>query len=164
MTLFATNIYTGGTIVSNGVLLVNGSIISGTNGGPVTVSGGTLGGSGTIGGAVTVQSGGTLAPGAGTNVAGTVLTLNSNLTLQAGSTTIMQVSHSTNPDQITSAGTITYGGILMVSTNAGDATPYGVGDTFHVVQSEWWHVTVPAADSPRFNRRPDRAWGGAAPT
>ena len=42
----------------------------------------------------------------------------------------MQVSHSTNPDQFTSTGTITYGGILMVSTNAGDATPYGVGDTF----------------------------------
>jgi PKD repeat protein len=63
-------------------------------------------------------------------VAGTVLTLNSNLTLQAGGTTIMQVSHSTSPDQITSAGTITYGGILMVATNAGDATPYHAGDKF----------------------------------
>ena len=41
----------------------------------------------------------------------------------------MQVSHSAN-DQITSAGTITYGGMLMVSTNAGDATPYGLGDSF----------------------------------
>jgi autotransporter-associated beta strand protein len=130
LTLTGTNTYTGPTTVSNGVLLVNGSITnSATNDGPVTVSGGTLGGLGTLGGAVTVQSGGTLAPGAGTNVAGTVLTLNSNLTLQAGSTTIMQVSHSAN-DQVTSAGTITYGGTLMIATNAGDATPYHVGDKF----------------------------------
>jgi len=49
-----TNIYTGNdtgsgsTIVSNGALLVNGSISNG----PVSVTGGTLGGSGSIGGTV----------------------------------------------------------------------------------------------------------------
>jgi autotransporter-associated beta strand protein len=132
LTLNGTSTYSGPTTVSNGVLLVNGGIWNSTNNGPVTVSGGTLGGSGILGGAVTVQTGGILAPGAGTNVAGTVMTLNSNLTLQAGSTTLMQVSHGTTPtsDQVSSAGTITYGGILMVATNAGDGTPYQVGDTF----------------------------------
>jgi autotransporter-associated beta strand protein len=129
LTLTGTNTYSGGTTVSNGVLLVNGGIYNGTNDEPITVSGGTLGGSGTLGGAVTNQAGGTLAPGAGVNVAGTVLTLNSNLTLLAGSTTIMQVSHSAN-DQIVSAGTITYGGTLMIATNAGDSTPYAAGQKF----------------------------------
>ena len=129
MMLSSTNGYTGNTLVSNGVLLVNGSIISGTNNGSVIVIGGTLGGSGIIGGSVTNQVGGTLAPGAGTNVSGTILTLNSNLTLQAGGTVLMQVSHSAN-DQIISAGTITYGGILMIATNAGDATPYAACDKF----------------------------------
>ena len=130
LTLTGTNTYSGGTIVSNGVLLVNGGIYNGTNDAPVIVVGGTLGGGGTIGGAVTNQSGGILVPGAGTNVAGTVMTLSSNLTLLAGSTTLMQVVHGSPADQVTSAGTITYGGILMVATNAGDGTPYQVGDTF----------------------------------
>ena len=127
-TLAGVNTYSGPTVVSNGVLQITGSIGVGTN--FVTIQGGTLSGSGTINATVTNQVGGTLEPGAGTNVAGTVLTLNSNLTLLAGSTTIMQVVHGGPADQITSAATITYGGILMVATNAGDATPYQVGDTF----------------------------------
>ena len=131
MRLDGTNTYTQFTTISNGTLLVNGSIINITNNGPVSVKGGTLGGFGLIAGAVTVQSGGTLAPGAGTNVAGTVLTLNSNLTVQTGGTVQMQVSHSAN-DSITCSGTITYGGMLMITTNAGDATPYQVGDTFYL--------------------------------
>ena len=157
-TLAGTNTYSGPTVVSNGVLQINGSI--GTN--SVTVAGGTLSGSGTIGGAVTVQAGGTLAPGAGTNVAGTVLTLNSNLTVQTGGTVQMQVSHSAN-DPITCSGTITYGGMLMISTNAGDATPYQVGDTFTC--SIWVLPAAPmarAAVLSRSNRRPDRVWAGAA--
>jgi autotransporter-associated beta strand protein len=131
MMLSSTNGYTGNTLVSNGVLLVNGSIISGTNNGSVIVIGGTLGGSGIIGGSVTNQVGGTLAPGAGTNVSGTILTLNSNLTLQTGSITIMKASHSTGADQITSAGIITYGGLLLINTN-GDSTPYTAGDTIQL--------------------------------
>jgi fibronectin-binding autotransporter adhesin len=133
MTLSAVNTYGGGTIVSNGTLLINGSIGNFTNTLNITnvvnIYGGTLGGSGIIFSMVTNQAQGTLAPGALTNVAGTVLTVNSNLTMLGGSTNIMQVSHSAT-DKITSSGTITYGGILMVATNAGDATPYSVGDTF----------------------------------
>jgi autotransporter-associated beta strand protein len=132
LTLGGTNIYSGTTTVSNGVLLVNGSINNdNTNDAPITVSGGTLGGLGTLGGAVTINSGGTLAPGAGTNVAGTVLTLNSNLTLQVGGTTLMQAVHGASPDQITSAGTITYGGLLLINTN-GDSTPYQAGNTIQL--------------------------------
>jgi PKD repeat protein len=59
------------------------------------------------------------------------LTLNSNLTLQTGSITIMKASHSTGADQITSAGIITYGGLLLINTN-GDSTPYTAGDTIQL--------------------------------
>jgi hypothetical protein len=104
--------------VSNGTLLVNGVI--GTN--SVTINGGTLGGYGTISGLVTNAAGGTLAPGAFTNAAGTVLTLSSNLTLLTGSTNIMQLSldHSTNDIVFMNGGTITYGGVLAVVTNGLD--------------------------------------------
>ena len=76
-----TNSYTGGTIVSGGVLNVTNTTGSATGTGAVTVGGlTTLGGAGFISGAVTVNSGGTLAPG---NSVGT-LTVGS-LTLDAGS-------------------------------------------------------------------------------
>jgi autotransporter-associated beta strand protein len=124
--LSAVNTYYGPTVVSNGTLVVNGSI---TTNSVLILTNGTLGGSGTVNGVVTNQ--GTLAPGAITNVAGTVLTLNNNLTLLPGSTSIMQVSHiSPTSDRITSSGTIAYGGTLTIVTNAGDATAYQAGDTF----------------------------------
>ena len=116
---------TGSTIVSNATLLVSGSI---GNGQVNILNGGTLGGGGIIGGAVTNQSGGTIQPGAGASTAGTVLTI-SNLTLLSGGTTIMKVSHNNHTnDQVASSG-IGYGGILTVTTNAGDA-PLNFGDSF----------------------------------
>jgi autotransporter-associated beta strand protein len=131
MTLSAANNYSGNTFVSNGVLQITGSIgVNATN--FVIISGGTLAGSGTINASVTNQSGGTLAPGAGMNEAATTLNINNNLTMLNGSTNLMQVSH-TADDQISMvSGTLTYGGILLVATNAGDATPYQVGNTFTV--------------------------------
>lgn len=81
-TLGGTNTYTGGTTVSNGVLLVNNAGGSGTGTGSVLVkSGATLGGTGTVGGAVTVESGGRLAPGASTGT----LTLTNGLAMANGS-------------------------------------------------------------------------------
>ncbi len=69
------------------------------------------------------------------STAGTVLTLKTNLTLNTGSTNIMQVSHNNqNSDNIASSGTIAYGGTLMVVTNAGDA-PFVLGDTFTLFTS-----------------------------
>jgi fibronectin-binding autotransporter adhesin len=127
--LDAVNTYKGSTVVSNGTLVVNGSI---TTNSVLILTNGTLGGSGTVNGVVTNQ--GTLAPGAITNVAGTVLTLNNNLTLLPGSTTIMQVSHNgfnglLISDNVNCGGnTIAYGGTLTIVTNAGDAVTYQVGD------------------------------------
>jgi len=74
--LLAANTYAGTTTVSNGTLLVNGSIGTGA----VTVkSGATLGGSGTLGGSVTVN--GTTLPG----VNGATNTIGGNLTYATGS-------------------------------------------------------------------------------
>ncbi len=133
MTMSGANTYSGPTIISNGVLQVTstGSIGPGTNQATsvVNILGGTLAGSGTIYSSLTNGFGGTLAPGTGTNVPGTVLTVNSTVTLLPTSTTIMKVSHSAN-DQITVSGPVTYGGVLTVATNAGDATPYQVNQTF----------------------------------
>ena len=114
LTLSGTNSYTGGTTVSAGTLLVNGSLTTSA----VTVgSGGTLGGSGLLGALLTVQSGGVLSPG---NSPGALAA--AALDLQAGSTTFMEVVGSgaaagvagTDYDQIqiTTSGGLTYGGSL----------------------------------------------------
>ena len=79
LTLAGANTYTGNTVISNGTLVVNGSLGSGA----VTVASGTLGGAGGINGATTVDAGALLA--AGNNGIGT-LTISSNLTLSASST------------------------------------------------------------------------------
>ena len=108
--------YSGGTIVSGGVLLASNSTGSATGSGVVTVaSGGTLGGPGAIGGMVTNQSGGAIAPGAGVSAAGTVLTINSNLTLSAGSLVYFNLGTlASGPnDQIVANGAMTLDGAVF---------------------------------------------------
>jgi autotransporter-associated beta strand protein len=59
--LGGTNSYTGTTTIDGGILVVNGSLASGS---AVTVtSGGTLGGTGTVSGTVAAKSGGIVGPG-----------------------------------------------------------------------------------------------------
>jgi len=108
MELDAANTYRGLTTVSNGTLLVNGSLGSGG----VLVAGGTLGGNGTITGAVTNNAGGTLSPdpsGVGT------LTISGNLVLNAGSTNVFAVNGSTPANNsVALGGSATYGGVLQI--------------------------------------------------
>ena len=75
--LTGANSYAGTTVVSSGILLINGDQSAAT-GATNVASGATLGGLGTIGGNVAVADGGTLAPGAGGAGA---LTINGNLSL-----------------------------------------------------------------------------------
>jgi fibronectin type 3 domain-containing protein len=121
------NVYSGGTTISGGTLLVNNTSGSGTGSGAIAVgSSGTLGGTGIISGAVTVNSGGALAPG---NPLGT-LTISNNLTLAAGSATFVQVQDSPPTNgAVTVSGTLSAGGTLNV-TNIGGALVNG--DSFNL--------------------------------
>lgn len=119
-TLSGINTHTGPTLVQEGVLRIDGEITAS----PVTVSsGGELQGTGTIYSTVKVESGGRLAPG---GPVGT-LTFNELLTLEAGSTSIFELTATSN-DMVVAAGGVVYGGQLVV-TNVG-AEPLQVGQVF----------------------------------
>lgn len=112
--------YNGPTTVSNGTLLVNGSISTGAT----TVRGGTLGGTGALGGSVTVNSGASFAPGS--SVFGT-LTVTGDIVLQAGSTSLFDVDGSTPVNTAVAAGgAVTYGGILKIVSSG----TFSAGQTF----------------------------------
>lgn len=114
--LHAANPFGGGTTVSNGTLLVHGTIGTGA----VAVAGGTLGGTGVVLGAV--SSAGTVAPGPG--VGRLVI---SNDYQQTGSLAVelAGTSPGTGHDVLAVAGTATLGGTLAVTTNGGFAPAAG---------------------------------------
>jgi len=89
LTLSSENIYTGGTTIEGGKLVIANQSGSATGSGPVSVTRGKLGGSGIIAGATTIGTGsGTgsfLAPAAGTSVQAT-LTIQNALTFNADAT------------------------------------------------------------------------------
>lgn len=84
LTLGGANTYTGTTTISEGTLMVNGSLGAGAT---TVAAGAGLGGTGTLAGAVTNQ--GTVIPGH--NAVGT-LTVNNALTLAPGSAIVWEVS------------------------------------------------------------------------
>lgn len=125
LVLTAAGFLTGNITVNGGTLLVDGSIGSGA----VTVSSGTLGGNGVIGGPVAVQSNGTLAPGGGLSR----LTVSNNVSLEPGSTTVLEISHTAQTnDQLVLTGTLTYGGNLVVTNLSGTLT---AGDCFQLFEA-----------------------------
>ena len=119
------NNYSGDTTVTNAALAVNNSAGSATGAGDVLVqNAGVLSGNGAISGSVTVASGGTLAMGNASDS----LAVGGDLTLNAGSATLLQVRHS--PPANSSAGVggnLTFGGALTVSNLGGALTN---GDSF----------------------------------
>ncbi len=126
LTLGGANTYTNGTALNAGTLLVDGFLPA-----PFSIaSGTTLGGSGIINAAVTMPPGTTLIPG---DNFGT-LTVSNNLTLNAASQTIMQITPAEGVAPLTNAtlnvsGTFSPAGTLAI-TNLGD--PPSSGDTFRL--------------------------------
>jgi len=110
LTLTGANTYTGGTTVSGGKLVVNGSVT-----GTVTLNGGALGGSGTVG-AVFANAGGTVAPG---NSIGT-LTVAGNVAFASGSTYQVEINPAGQSDKVVASGTATItGGTVQVLAERG---------------------------------------------
>ncbi len=139
--------YHGTTTVNSGTLLVNGSLGSGS----VTINNsGTLAGNGTIGGPVTAQSGGTLSPGGNL----TTLTVNNNVSLQFGSTTLLEISKAAQTnDQLIATGTLTYGGALIVTNLSGTLA---AGDTFQLFVAGAYNGSFSSNSLPALN--PGLAW------
>lgn len=112
--LTGTNTFTGATAVDAGTLTVLGRV---GNSAVMVDTGGTLAGTGSIGGAVTVAPGGNLSPG---NAAVGLLTVANELTLQPGSTTLVEVNNpSGTNDVVFVTGTANYGGTLEVANLGG---------------------------------------------
>ncbi len=114
LTLSGANTYTGNTVVSNGILRVDGAL----NSAVAVRNGATLQGAGVIAGVVSLDSGATLSPGDGTTGA---LTNNNSLILTGGTTTLMEINQTNSAapnDSVVLTGGITYGGTLVV-TNIG---------------------------------------------
>jgi autotransporter-associated beta strand protein len=118
--LTSNNTFSGGTIITQGIVFVRGTHGGGSN---VVVSGGTLGGDGLITDPVIVGTGGTLSPG---YLLGK-LTVNNSVSLSGN--TVMQISKlgTTFTNDIVVANSIQFGGTLTV-TASGDAL--AAGDSF----------------------------------
>ncbi len=123
LTLSGTASHSGTTTVNGGTLLVTGDFSAASGNVTAGVSG-TLGGTGILGGATTIS--GTLTPGV--NAIGT---LNfSSLTLNAGSTTFIQIQKSNGTKDLANVtGALTYGGTLTVTNLAGTLAS---GDSFKI--------------------------------
>jgi fibronectin-binding autotransporter adhesin len=122
VTLSGDNLYTGGTTVNAGTLLVNNTTGSGTGSGAVNVSAlATLGGTGTISGLTSVVSTGVLSP----NTTGTIgtLTLNGGLTT-TGASLVFDLSSPASSDKLDlgATGVLTTTGGLNAFTFAGTPT------------------------------------------
>src|SRR5213075_3287164 len=116
------------TAVSNGVLIVNGTIASS----PITVySGGTLSGGGIIKTAVSILPGATLAPGPTGSASIGSLTVSNSLTL-AGTTALALNKTAQTNDSIRGLSSVSYGGTLNVVNLSG---ALNAGDTFTLFQS-----------------------------
>jgi autotransporter-associated beta strand protein len=103
--------------VSNGTLLVNGTLGPAAAAPVAVYNNAVLGGNGAVTRPVTILSGGTLSPGADTLTnSPDPLTINNSLTLQPGSSTYVELDpfDGTN-DLVQGISTLTYGGTLTVS-------------------------------------------------
>lgn len=133
------NLYSGGTTVSGGALLVNNTTGSGVGVGALTVSsGGVLGGRGFIGtGAAPVGVsvvGGVIAPG---DAAPGMLTMHGNVTLDAASSITFDISGSTpgsEYDQLVVNNDLNLGGATL-NFSLGDFVPTGV-ESFTLISKE----------------------------
>lgn len=121
LALTSANTFSGGTVVSEGLLRVNNPTGSGLGSGQVQVnSGGTLGGTGSIAGLTTIADGGHLAPGASPGT----LTFTGGLTLEENA--VLDFELGTLSDLIrVSGGTLSGPASGLVTLNLAAASGFG---------------------------------------
>jgi autotransporter-associated beta strand protein len=108
------NTYTGGTLVSAGILNVNNTSGSGTGAGAISVAAaGTLSGNFSISGAALIN--GTLSPG---NSPGTA-NFGSSLSFGTAANTLMELASAASFDKLNVAGLLTLDGTITVNTIGG---------------------------------------------
>jgi autotransporter-associated beta strand protein len=132
LTLSTSNIYTGGTLVENGILMVNNTTGSATGGGIVTVkSGAGLSGNGIIEGPVSIDEGGAIVPG---NKAIGTLTVKNNLAFISGASLAAEVNSLNNTsDKLTVTGQLVLNGILNITEV--NASPFKAGNHFKILDA-----------------------------
>ncbi len=153
LTLTNMEAYTGATVISGGVLSVNGTL-QGTSG--VTTPGGTLAGSGTVNAAVNAQ-GGTVSPGNGA-----VAVLNTgNLSFGTGGTLTVNLNGSTAPgtdyDQVNVNGTVNLTNTTL-NILVGVSPTLNIGDTYTIINNDlssavtgtFANSSFAASDNPRY--------------
>jgi hypothetical protein len=129
LTLSGANTYTGETLVSDGRLMVNGSISRDSS--VIVAMGGTLGGTGIVYGDVEVLPGGTLAPGVSQGLLNT-----GSLSLSPISSLLMEINGTTAGslyDQALVTGTVSLGGATL--SLAGTYLPT-LNETFVLIQND----------------------------
>ena len=140
------NIYSGGTIINGGKLVINNTQSgSGTGAGPVQVNAGGLGGLGTIAGDVTVGDGlagrASLSPGSSSVSPGT-LTIQSTLTFNSDATYRFKLNiRDSTHDEVVAAGVTINSGARFVFVAHGPRTLY-IGTVFTVINNT---ATTPIA-------------------
>jgi fibronectin-binding autotransporter adhesin len=132
MAVTADNVYSGGTTIDNGTLLVNNTAGSGVGSGAVTLEGGMLGGDGTVGADVAAGvDGGFVSPGA--SVGELRIEGDLDLTSAGGVGLYIEIDATNAHDVLTVTGLVTLGDAVL----AGEVgfTP-GSNDTFFVLVNE----------------------------
>jgi autotransporter-associated beta strand protein len=153
LTLTGTNIHTGSTTISGGVLALSGGgaitrstnidinagmvlDVSGRTDGTLTLNANQIlsGDGGIVRGSVTVRSGGGLSPGEnptvyppGSGVFG-VATITNSLVLQSGSTVYVDADPNGGTNDVIKAASVTFGGTLNVHAISG----YAITNTFKI--------------------------------
>jgi len=138
LTLEGSSKYSGGTVVNEGVLLINNKRTSGTGKRPVQVNAGALGGTGTIGGAVTVGtgsgSGAVLSPGVDA-LSHRTLTLRSTLTFNSDATYKCGFNSNTARADKVVADRVTINSGAQFSFDDSNASALPFGTVFTVVDN-----------------------------